>query len=141
MLVVAVSLVATGAEDHIARETHLAVIDVTDGSNVDVRLGALKGSGVAPGGVDELCLAPGTESRLDGVGGLLAQSARGAEESPSERHDAEQTNTGERMRDGGERWDGGDELLLRRLEMEDGPLGNSAAMIGAGHVRGSASIE
>ena len=92
MLVVAVSLVATGAEDHIARETHLAVIDVTDGSNVDVRLGALKGSGVAPGRVDELCLAPGTESRLDGVGGLLAQSARGAEESPSERHDAaEQT--------------------------------------------------
>lgn len=72
-------------------ETNLAVIDVTDGSNVDVRLGALKGSGVAPGRVDELCLAPGTESRLDGVGGLLAQSARGAEESPSERHDAEQT--------------------------------------------------
>lgn len=73
-------------------ETHLAVIDVTDGSDVDVRLGTLKGSGVAPGRVDELCLAPGTESRLDGVGGLLAQSARGAEESPSERHDAaEQT--------------------------------------------------
>ena len=67
------------------------MIDVTDGSNVDVRLGALKGSGVAPGRVDELCLAPGAESRLDGVGGLLAQSARGAEESPSERHDAEQT--------------------------------------------------
>jgi len=118
------------------------MIDVTDGSNVDVRLGALKGSGVAPGRVDELCLAPGTESRLDGVGGLLAQSARGAEESPSERHDAEQTNTGERMRDGGERWDGGDELLLRRLEMDNnGALGNSATMIGAGHVRGSASIE
>lgn len=44
------------------------------------------------------------------------------------------------MRDGGERWDGGDELLLR-LEMDDGALGNSAAMIGVGHVRGSASIE
>jgi hypothetical protein len=67
------------------------VIDVTDGSDVDVRLGALEGSGVAPGRVDELCLAPGTQSRLDGVGGLLAQSARGAEESPSERHDVEQT--------------------------------------------------
>jgi hypothetical protein len=73
--------------------THLAVIDVTDGSDVDMRLGALEGSGVAPGRVDELCLAPGTESRLDGVGGLLAQSARGAEESPGERHDAEQTQT------------------------------------------------
>ena len=45
------------------------------------------------------------------------------------------------MKDGEERWDGGDELLLRRLEMEDGPLGNSAAMIGVGHVRGSASVE
>lgn len=66
------------------------MIDVTDGTNVDVRLAALEGSGVAPGGVDELCLAPGTQSRLDGVCGLLAQSARGAEESPSERHD-EQT--------------------------------------------------
>lgn len=44
------------------------------------------------------------------------------------------------MRDGGERWDGGDELLLR-LEMEDGALGNSAAMIGVGHVRGSAAAE
>ena len=70
--------------------THLAVIDVTDGSDVDVRLGALKGSGVASGRVDELCLAPGTESRLDGVGGLLAQSARGAEESPSERHSVDE---------------------------------------------------
>lgn len=69
------------------------MIDVTDGSNVDVRLGALKGSGVAPGRVDELCLAPGTESRLDGVGGLLAQSARGAEESPSERHDVQEQTT------------------------------------------------
>jgi hypothetical protein len=37
------------------------------------------------------------------------------------------------MRDGGERWDGGDELLLRpRLEMDGGALGNSAAMIGVG---------
>ena len=72
-------------------KTHLAVIDVTDGSNVDVRLGALEGSGVAPGRVDELCLAPGTQSRLDGVGGLLAQSARGTKESPSERHDVELT--------------------------------------------------
>ena len=67
------------------------MIDVTDGSDVDVRLGALEGSGVAPGRVDELCLAPGTQSRLDGVGGLLAQSARGTKESPSERHDVELT--------------------------------------------------
>lgn len=43
------------------------------------------------------------------------------------------------MRDGEERWSGGDEQLLL-LEM-DGALGNSAAMIGVGHVRGSASIE
>jgi hypothetical protein len=90
-LVIVVSLVAICGLYHRRDTTHLAVIDVTDGSDVDVRLGALEGSGVAPGGVDELCLAPGTESRLDGVGGLLAQSARGAEESPSERHDAEQT--------------------------------------------------
>ena len=85
------SLVAAIAQKCRMDATHLSVINVTDGSDVDVRLGALKGSGVAPGGVDELCLAPGTESRLDGVGGLLAQSARGAEESPSERHDVEQT--------------------------------------------------
>lgn len=85
------SLVAVFAQKCRMDATHLSVIDVADGSNVDVRLGALEGSGVAPGGVDELCLAPGTESGLDGVGGLLAQSARGAEESPSERHDAEQT--------------------------------------------------
>lgn len=90
-LVIVVSLVAICAPYHCKDTTHLSVVDVTDGSDVDVRLGTLKGSGVAPGGVDELCLAPGTQSRLDGVGGLLAQSARGAEESPSERHDAEQT--------------------------------------------------
>lgn len=36
------------------------------------------------------------------------------------------------MRDGEERWSGGDGLLRPRLEM-DGSLGNSAAMIG-GHV-------
>lgn len=76
----------------IASWTYLSVIDVADGTDVDVRLAALKGSGVTSGGVDELCLAPGTQSRLDGVGGLLAQSARGAKKSPSERH-CEQTPT------------------------------------------------
>jgi hypothetical protein len=93
LLMVVVSLVAICAYCHRRDTTHLAVIDVTDGSDVDVRLGALKGSGVAPGGVDELCLAPGTQSRLDGVGGLLAQSARCAEESPSERHDVQEQTT------------------------------------------------
>jgi hypothetical protein len=70
------------------------VIDVADGTNVDVRLAALKGSGVASGRVDELCLAPGTESGLEGVGRLLAQSARGAGKNPSERH----VDAGARMR-------------------------------------------
>jgi hypothetical protein len=74
------------------------VIDVADGTDVDVRLAALEGSGVAPGRVDELCLAPGTESGLEGVGGLLAQSARGAGENPSKRH----IDAGARMRDGEE---------------------------------------
>jgi hypothetical protein len=74
------------------------VIDVADGTDVDVRLAALEGSGVAPGRVDELCLAPGTESGLEGVGGLLAQSARGAGQNPSERH----VDAGARMRDGEE---------------------------------------
>ena len=41
------------------------------------------------------------------------------------------------MRDRERRWDGGGELL--RLEMDGGALGNSAAMIAVGHVRGSAS--
>ena len=44
------------------------------------------------------------------------------------------------MRDREERWEGGgDGLLLLRLEMDGGALGNSAAMIAVGHVRGSAS--
>jgi hypothetical protein len=42
------------------------------------------------------------------------------------------------MRDGEERWSGGDELLL--LEMDGRALGNSAAMIGAGS-RARVSIE
>lgn len=62
------------------------MIDVTDGTDVDVRLAALEGRGVAPGGLGELQLAPGTEGGLDGVGRGLAQGARGAKKSPSERH-------------------------------------------------------
>lgn len=46
------------------------------------------------------------------------------------------------MRDREERWEGGGNgLLLLPLEMDGGALGNSAAMIAVGHVRGSASIE
>ena len=44
--------------------THLAVIDVTNGTDVDVRLVALKGRGVGPGRVDE-CLSP--QGGLEGV--------------------------------------------------------------------------
>jgi hypothetical protein len=66
------------------------VINVTDGTDVDVRLAALKGSGVCSGRVNEQCLAPGTEGVVDGVGGTLAQNARGGEEGSSERH-SEQT--------------------------------------------------
>ena len=85
-------------------ETHLSVIDVTDGADVDVRLAALEGSGVAPGRVDELSLAPSTEGGLDGVGRLLAQSARGAKESPSERHDDKRLRNKERVQ---KRWEVG----------------------------------
>lgn len=52
-------------EDGQSDNTHLAVIDVTNGTNVDVRLVALKGRGVGPGRVDE-CLTPqGGLERVD----------------------------------------------------------------------------
>ena len=45
--------------------THLSVINVTDGSDVDVRLGALKGRGVGPGRVDESLSPQGGLERVD----------------------------------------------------------------------------
>lgn len=69
------------------KRTHLSVVNVANGANVHMRLGALESSGVVPRAVRELCLAPCAESCLDGVGaGLVAQSTRGAEGDPSERH-------------------------------------------------------
>jgi hypothetical protein len=44
--------------------THLAVIDVTNGTDVDVRLVALKGRGVGSGRVDESLSSQGG---LEGV--------------------------------------------------------------------------
>jgi hypothetical protein len=63
------------------------MIDVTDRSNVDVRLAALKYCGISScsvcGGGGELLLSPGGESGLEGalVG---AKGARCAQEIPSE---------------------------------------------------------
>lgn len=88
---------------------HLSVVDVADGTDVDVRLAALEGSGVAPGRVDELSLAPSTEGGLDRVGRLLAQSARGAKESPSERHGDKRLRNNERVV---KRWEWGEQCTL-----------------------------
>ena len=44
------------------------MIDVTDGSNVDVRLAALKDGSICSCGVDKLILAPGVQGALDRVG-------------------------------------------------------------------------
>ena len=41
------------------------MIDVTNGANVDVRLAALKGCGVGPGGVDESLSPQGGLERVD----------------------------------------------------------------------------
>ena len=62
------------------------MINVANGADVDVRLGALKDCGVAS---CELRLAPGVQCLLEGADGASrAQSARGLEECASERHDA-----------------------------------------------------
>ena len=45
--------------------THLSVIDVANGTDVDVRLGALKGRGVGPGRVDESLSPQGGLERVD----------------------------------------------------------------------------
>ena len=45
--------------------THLSVINVTDGSDVDVRLAALKGRGVGPGRVDKGLTSQGGLKRVD----------------------------------------------------------------------------
>lgn len=41
---------------------YLSVVDVADSTDIDVRLAALKGSGVVSARIDELCLAPCAES-------------------------------------------------------------------------------
>lgn len=56
---------------------YLSVIDVADGSNVDVRLAALKDSGISS---NQLLLAPRVECALNGVDVLCAQSTRRAQE-------------------------------------------------------------
>ena len=63
------------------------MVNMTNSTNIHMRLVALKGCGVVPRTIRELCLAPCAESCLDGVGaGLVAQSTRGAEGDSSERH-------------------------------------------------------
>ena len=64
---------------------YLSVINVANGADVDVRLGALEDCGVAS---CELRLSPGVQCLLEGADGASrAQSARGLEEGASERHD------------------------------------------------------
>ena len=59
---------------------------MTNGADVDVRLGALEGCGVASG---EVRLSPGVQCLVEGSDGASrAQGARGVEEGASERHDA-----------------------------------------------------
>ena len=112
--------------ERLATIAHLSVIDVADGTDVDVRLAALEGSGVAPGRVDELSLAPSTEGGLDGVGRLLAQGARGAKESPSERHGDKRLRNNERCRR-----DGRGKQCTLVLDDGDGPSRISRAMLEA----------
>ena len=70
--------------------SYLSMIDVADGSDVDVRLVALEDGGIRAGGGyrrgGELGLAPVGESGVQRVGALAAQSARRLQERPSERH-------------------------------------------------------
>lgn len=109
------------------------MVDVADGTDVDVRLAALEGSGVAPGRVDKLSLSPGTEGGLDGVGGLLAQSTRGAEESPSERHVDRRRRSNERQwTEGGEM---GEEVMVAK-----GLISTWDALENLGHVPWSARL-
>lgn len=83
---------------------YLSMIDVTNGTDVDVRLAALKSSSVASRGVNELRLSPVAQGEGDGAGGLGAQSAGGLNESTSERHDCYFTpNTTSRWRIRGEK--------------------------------------
>ena len=44
--------------------TYLSVIDMSDSANVDMRLVALKDSGIAPRCIEKLCLAPSSERLL-----------------------------------------------------------------------------
>lgn len=48
--------------------SYLSVIDVTDGSDVDVGLISLECGGISSCGGQELRLAPGAQGALDGVG-------------------------------------------------------------------------
>lgn len=85
------------------------MIDVADGTDVDVRLAALKGRGVGPGRVDE-CLSPqGGLKRVDRR--LLAQSARGGSESPDKRHVEEEDNERREGGRSGRRRDGVGEIV------------------------------
>ena len=63
---------------------YLSVINVSNGSNVDVRLAALEDSGISS---NQLLLAPSVQCALHWVDVLCAQSTRCAQESGSERHD------------------------------------------------------
>ena len=65
--------------------SHLAVINVSNSTNVDMRLVALEDGGVASRRLlDELLLTPAVDGALKGRRGGCAEGARGAQEGASE---------------------------------------------------------
>lgn len=107
---------------------YLAMIDVANGADVDVRLVALEDGGVGPG---ELSLAPRTQCllhRVDAIPG--AQSAGGLKEGASERHDEARRYTPNT-----ERQSGGD--VVNGLRLFGGVCGGEMAWKNVGLARSS----
>lgn len=62
------------------------MINVSNSTDVDMGLIPFEGGCVTSRRVDELLASPGVQGALDRVGGLSAQSTRGAKECASEGH-------------------------------------------------------